>query len=122
MPKILKPGSGRPIVGVYQCTGKGNGGCGCNADLEVYEDDLYQTSRTHYSGDSDYFVTFACPDCGAETDIYNYKGRKSDLPTISQHGLHIAKNNVYKLLRSLCGDDITKWQKIYVLLTSQNDS
>lgn len=51
----------------FTCTGKGNGGGGCGAVLLVERDDLYQTSRSSL-GETDYFVTFRCPECKVETD------------------------------------------------------
>ena len=59
----------------YACTGKGNGGGGCGAVLLVSENDLYMTSRSDYSGDTEYFVTFKCPCCGVETDIEGVPSR-----------------------------------------------
>ncbi len=67
--KVLK--KGRPQKGWSKellCTGKGNGGGGCSAKLLVEKDDLYQTSRSDYTGDTDYYVTFRCCECGVETD------------------------------------------------------
>lgn len=53
-----------------KCTGSGNGGGGCGAILLVEQGDLYKTFR-HCYGDSypDVFITFACQECGVETDI-----------------------------------------------------
>jgi len=53
----------------YKCTGAGNKNGGCGATLLVEKGDLYQTSRSDYAGDTDYYVTFACGACGVETDI-----------------------------------------------------
>lgn len=80
--KIIKPG--RDQVGwarEYKCTGAGNGGGGCGAILLVEEKDLYQTSRSDYTGDTDYYVTFSCCSCGVETDIDDYPKGARDLPT-----------------------------------------
>ena len=71
--KVITPG--RPQVGwsiETNCSGKGNGGGGCNARLLVEQPDLYRTSRQSY-GDShpEYFSTFQCPECSVETDIPN---------------------------------------------------
>jgi hypothetical protein len=52
------------------CTGKGNGGGGCGAKLLVEERDLYQTTSSAM-GETDYYVTFRCPQCRVETDIEN---------------------------------------------------
>jgi len=73
--KVLKPGSGQRGWSIKAtCTGKGNGGGGCGAELLVEEPDLYQTSSSHYDGSTDYFVTFTCPECGVETDLEDVPG------------------------------------------------
>ena len=51
-----------------QCTGKGNGDGGCGAKLLVAEADIYLTEANHM-GETDYYFTFRCPECGVETDI-----------------------------------------------------
>jgi hypothetical protein len=53
----------------YKCTGKGNDGGGCGAMLLVSDNDIYMTSQSDYTGDTDYFTTFKCPCCGVETDM-----------------------------------------------------
>ncbi len=65
--KILKVGLGWGIEQI--CTGKGNGGGGCGATLQVEKDDIYMTSKGYYDGSTDYFYTFRCPCCQVETDI-----------------------------------------------------
>lgn len=68
--RVLK--KGRPQKGrskEFICTGKGNGGGGCGAKLLVSENDLYETSSSHYDGSTDYYTTFKCPECGVETDV-----------------------------------------------------
>lgn len=65
--KILEKGPGWNIE--QKCTGVGNGGGGCNSRLLVEEPDIYVTSHTDISGDTDYYYTFQCPVCGKETDI-----------------------------------------------------
>lgn len=65
--RVLKEGPGWSIE--QTCTGKGNGGGGCGALLAVEKEDIYQTSNTDYTGDTDYYWTFRCPCCGVETDI-----------------------------------------------------
>lgn len=70
--KILKPGLSpeeRKWKIETKCTGAGNGGRGCNALLEVSEDDLFQTASHHYDGSSDYYITFKCAACGTLTDL-----------------------------------------------------
>ena len=70
--KVLKPGSGQQGWSTEAtCTGYGNGGGGCGAELLVEQPDLYLTSRTDMKGETDYFVTFKCPECGVETDLKN---------------------------------------------------
>jgi len=68
--KVLKPG--RPQKGrakEFKCTGKGNGGGGCGAQLLVCESDLYETHSYDYGGGHDVYTTFRCPECGVETDV-----------------------------------------------------
>lgn len=68
--KVISKGPGWSIK--QKCTGKGNGGGGCGSELEVEKQDIYITSHTDLSGETDYYFTFTCPVCGAETDIpYN---------------------------------------------------
>ena len=69
--KVLKKGRAQKgWAGKFKCTGSGNGGGGCGAELLVEIGDCYETSR-HSIGDAypETFVTFACPDCDVETDI-----------------------------------------------------
>ena len=65
--KVLEIGEGWSIKQV--CTGRGNGNGGCNSKLLVEKNDIYLTSHTDLSGDTDYFYTFRCPVCKIETDI-----------------------------------------------------
>lgn len=66
--KVIKPGREQHgWVNELTCTGNGNGGGGCDAVLLVEEDDVYQT----YDGSTDYYLTFRCPQCNAQTDIEN---------------------------------------------------
>lgn len=65
--KILEEGKGWSIK--ERCTGKGNGGGGCDSLLLIEESDLYITSHTDLSGETDYFYTFRCIKCGRETDV-----------------------------------------------------
>ena len=65
--KVLEKGPGWSIKQL--CTGAGNGNGGCNSKLLVEKDDIYLTFHTDYIGDTDYFYTFKCPECGIETDI-----------------------------------------------------
>lgn len=79
--KVLKPG--RPQAGwskEFKCTGAGNGGGGCGAELLVSEYDIYRTESHHYDGSSESYKTFCCISCGVETDITDnsapVKGRR----------------------------------------------
>lgn len=65
--KVLKAGT--PWGKEVECTGAGNGNVGCGAKLLINQGDLYQTASHSYDGSSDYYTTFCCPCCGAETDF-----------------------------------------------------
>ena len=65
--KVLE--KGKPWSKQYKCTGKGNNRVGCGAKLEVFQEDLYETRHEGYDGSTDYYTTFCCSECGAETDI-----------------------------------------------------
>lgn len=79
--KVISKGSGQKGWAVETlCTGAGNGNGGCGAKLLVEQGDLFQTSNTDIGGDTDYFATFKCPECGVLTDIKEYPGRASELP------------------------------------------
>lgn len=65
--KVLQEGPGWSIK--QKCTGIGNGGGGCGALLEVEREDIYLTSSTALSGETDYYFTFRCPCCDIETDV-----------------------------------------------------
>ncbi len=68
--KVLKPGrKQKGWATETKCTGTGNGGGGCGAELLVDESDLFQTSHTDMGGDTEYFVTFRCSECGVMTDL-----------------------------------------------------
>lgn len=85
--KVLK--KGRPQkgwAGTFTCTGEGNGGGGCRAKLLVEKADLYQTSRSDYTGDTDYYVTFCCPECGVETDVEGTPFYGRELPRRPRKG------------------------------------
>ncbi len=75
------------------CTGLGNGGGGCRAELLVEEGDLFQTSHQSYGDTSpDYYVTFRCSECGVLTDIKNYPKPARDLPRDPQKRGHDARD------------------------------
>lgn len=61
--------AGKPWAKEFDCTGAGNNNVGCGAKLLVSQGDLYQTAHHCYDGSSDYYTTFCCPCCGAETDV-----------------------------------------------------
>lgn len=69
--KVIEKGPGWNIEQI--CTGNGNGGGGCNSRLLVEANDIYVTSSTDITGEVDYYYTFTCPVCGAETDISKSK-------------------------------------------------
>lgn len=52
----------------FKCTGNGNEGGGCGAVPLVSQTDLYETSRDSHD-ETEFFLTFCCPECGVETDI-----------------------------------------------------
>ncbi len=58
-----------------KCTGKGNGNGGCGAILLVSENDMYQT-ESHALHETDYYVTFRCPECRVETDVPDHIANK----------------------------------------------
>lgn len=84
--KVLE--KGRPQKGWAKellCTGQGNGGGGCGAKLLVEKDDLYQTSSSVYN-ETDYYVTFRCPECGVQTDTTETPFYGIELPRQSRGG------------------------------------
>ena len=67
--KVLKPG--REQKGwskTFTCTGDGNGGGGCGAELLVEQGDLFKTFR-HCRDETDVFITFQCTACEVLTDL-----------------------------------------------------
>ena len=65
--KKKKKGPGWSVK--QRCTGMGNGWGGCQSLLLIEEDDIYVTSHTDCTGDTEIYYTFSCPVCGRETDI-----------------------------------------------------
>ena len=120
MPIVITPGKGRPAVGQYECTGEGNGKYGCGAKLEVYIDDLYHTSNSCYDGSVDYFTTFCCPVCSAETDI-KFAGSPRKLPYKTEHELYVIKQQVFAKLQKECGDQKENWIKVLKYLITMYD-
>lgn len=113
MPKILEKGTANMsiIYGICICDGKGHGDRGCGTKLEVYIDDLFQTSHTDYGGDTTQYANYECPVCGA-TNVVNYE-KINYLPTKEELPLFNAKNECLTKLQDLCGDDIKKWQAMF---------
>lgn len=69
--KVIK--AGRPQQGWAReltCTGKGNDGGGCGALLLVEIGDVFET-QSQCRDETDYYVTFRCPECKVLTDIDN---------------------------------------------------
>ena len=68
--KILRPGNPDGWSKKVKCTGKGNGGGGCGANL-LQMGDVFHTQaedRTGYTV-GPLCATFQCPQCGKRTDI-----------------------------------------------------
>lgn len=87
--KVLEVGPGWSVQ--ERCTGKGNGEGGCNSLLEVEKEDIYLTSHTDLTGDTDYYYTFRCAVCGVETDL-----NESKVPSIIRRRLLERKRNNYR--------------------------
>lgn len=66
--KVLEKGNPNGWEIERTCTGDGNGAGGCGAKLLVAEADIYLT-KAHHMGETDYYYTFKCPECGVETDV-----------------------------------------------------
>ena len=68
--KVIKPGKSPSWEEMKTCTGHGNGGYGCGAELSVSLDDLFMTYRSDYTGEVyGTYVTFRCPCCEKYTDL-----------------------------------------------------
>lgn len=65
--KIIKKGKLWSII--INCTGAGNGGGGCSAELEIEQSDLYLTYHTDITCDTEIYYTIKCVACNTETDI-----------------------------------------------------
>lgn len=77
--KVLKKGTGQKGWSTeVTCTGGGNGGGGCGAELLVEEGDLFRTHSSHYDGSNEIYTTFECVECGVWTDLPSsvYRGRR----------------------------------------------
>lgn len=67
--KVIKPGNGlKGWSKKLKCTGVGNNGYGCQALLLVEQQDLFRTA-SHCRDETDYYITFKCPECGTLTDV-----------------------------------------------------
>jgi len=65
--------AGRPQQGwsmQKRCTGRGNGGGGCDALLLVEQGDVFST-ESHARDETTRYATFECPGCGVLTDFSN---------------------------------------------------
>jgi len=68
--KVLKKGTGQKGWSMRAtCTGAGNKGGGCGAELLVEQDDVFLTYSHHYDGSSEVYRTFKCSQCTVLTDI-----------------------------------------------------
>lgn len=130
MPRIIKKGkpSDEKIIGIYICTGEGNGNIGCGSELEIYLSDLYTTSLPHQSVYDTHPVritTFTCPVCSAETDI-KYNGGYSGgyLPSRNKHVLHNKKNKLHVIIQEKTHNDIDKIDQLtkYIKKWKYNDN
>lgn len=80
--KVLKKGTGQKGWSIKKtCTGGGNQGGGCGAQLLVEQGDLFQTAHHHYDGSSEYYTTFKCPECGVLTDLSSRDNPPHGLPS-----------------------------------------
>jgi predicted RNA-binding Zn-ribbon protein involved in translation (DUF1610 family) len=77
--KVLKKGRKQQGYSSERtCTGKGNDGGGCGAKLLVEEADLFQTSSS-VKDETDYYVTFKCPECGVLTDLERPTSKEEEI-------------------------------------------
>ena len=103
--KIIKPGKtlGGFWSADFTCSGRGNGGNGCGAELEVSEDDLFQTHSSSM-GESAHYTTFLCPGCGVQTDVSDTYGyRHPNLPSNARNFPSVSmaqQNEAKRLLRA----------------------
>lgn len=84
--KVLKSGNGmkewsKQVV----CTGKGNGGGGCGAELLIGLSDLFHTYASYMGREEEWFVTFACVECAVLTDVKGAPVQARDLPSRVAH-------------------------------------
>lgn len=68
--KVLKPGRKQRGWSIKAtCTGSGNDGGGCGAELLVEQGDLFKTTSTDMKCETTTYVTFKCCECGVLTDL-----------------------------------------------------
>ena len=67
--KVIQKGTGQKGWSTKaMCTGRGNGGGGCNARLLVEEADIFRT-ESHAMGETEVYYTFECSECHVRTDL-----------------------------------------------------
>ncbi len=89
--KLLEKGPGWSTI--QHCTGKGNGNGGCMSKLLIEKEDIYLTTHTDLTGETDYYYTFICPECGIQTDI-----PESEIPIALKRELLQSKKGLYRRL------------------------
>ena len=69
--QVIKPGDNRPRGWSLEirCSGSGNGGGGCHAQLLIGPDDLFHSYSSAMGRDETHFHTFMCSECGVWTDV-----------------------------------------------------
>jgi hypothetical protein len=86
--KVLKKGREQQGWSVeHLCTGTGNGGGGCKAELLVEIGDVFQTEQNCLH-ETDYFTTFRCPQCGVLTDLASVPGHVRDAAEAQRYRWH----------------------------------
>lgn len=84
------------------CTGAGNGGGGCGAELMVEQADAYQT-RTHNRDELTAYATFMCIACGVETDDPTMPSKAHELPLLGSHQREARRRNILDALKREAG-------------------
>ena len=83
--KVLKKGREQKGWSIqHLCTGAGNGGGGCKAELLVEIGDVFETEQNCLH-ETDYFTTFRCPQCGVLTDLESVPGHVRDAAVAQRH-------------------------------------
>ncbi len=104
--KVLEKGPGWGLK--LRCTGKGNGDGGCGSLLQVEESDIYITTHTDMTGETDYYYTICCPVCGKETDI-----PEKDLPSIIMRKALDEYREIYNLPFSERYEKLEEYRKVH---------